>query len=128
MSELQEDTNKLNAYAEDWGRETVNAAKAELRRFLSSEATMESTRKLRSKTKQVGGEVEVIYISNVQRHLIFFHKDVGRGRPVDRAARNPRPWLNNAMDKQTPKLREFLTNNFQDRVIKSAQLEDTINM
>ena len=112
--------SELNHFAEDWGRKVANEAKANIRK-MAKNGGERGAASIKPSTRQKDGEVEVVSMK-LERHLVFFQKDVGEGRPIGRSGRKERPWLNDAVDNNIDSLKDFISENMGDRIVNAARM------
>lgn len=112
--------DELNNFCEDWGRKVANEAKSNIRKMAKNGGNSGAA-SVKSSTRKKDGEVEVVSMK-LQRHLVFFQKDVGEGRPISRAGRKEKPWLNDAVDNNIDSLKDFISENIGDRIVNAARM------
>lgn len=117
---------KFNALTEDWTRQETLAVKRSLLKYLGQEksnntkVTLKLLQSLSGHARKTKGEVDRIGFKFL-RYGIFYHKGVGKGRKIGSSKAKERPWLNEPLDADIPKLIEIVSDNFSDRVINQAQ-------
>jgi hypothetical protein len=119
-AEIIQKQNQLNNFAEDWGRSVAQKAKSRIAAQTSDKATGNLQKSLSSKTKKQHGEIERITFQ-LPRYGVFFHKGVGRGRGINSGNTKPKPFLNESIESELPKLQTFISENYQDRIINHTR-------
>lgn len=116
---------QFNSLLEDMTREEERQIRSSLLKYLSegtnTRLTLKLLHSLKGNALKSRGEVDRIGFKFL-RYGVFFHKDVGKGRPIGRAGRKPRPWLNEPLDKFVPKVMDAVAANYVDRNVNAARI------
>jgi|GEM_PF-2873789 len=119
---------KFNALTEDWTRTETMLIKRELQKYLgngknkNTRLTLKLLHSLSGHARKTKGEVDRIGFK-LLRYGIFYHKGVGKGRGIRSGKATPRPFLNDALERDIPKLIEIVSSNFADRAVNQARAQ-----
>jgi len=119
--EIAQQLSAINNIAEDWSQSTNSKIKGAFLSYLKGGSSGEAVKAFRPFVKKDSGLASKISFKML-RYSVFFHKDVGKGRPVGRSVRSPRPFLNEVLENEVPKLSDAVTDVYQDAIINQSKM------
>jgi hypothetical protein len=122
--------SELNFEVKAWANQTAALAKREMKKLnIKAGPGIDSFRGKVYPNKY--GEADRIGFG-MKKHMVFVHKGVGRGYPIDRASkialpgektRIEKPFLNPVLDDQVPKLADVVVNHVADAAVRGMEIK-----
>jgi hypothetical protein len=122
--------SELNFEIKAWTNQTTALAKREMKKL--NIASGPGVNSLRGKvySDKFGDASHIGF--GMKKHMIFVHKGVGRGYPIDKAkkiaapgtkTRIEKPFLNPILDAQVPKLADTVQKHIADAAVRSFDIK-----
>ncbi len=120
----------LNGEIKQWTGKTSALAKMEMRKLNIASGSGVNSFRGKVYSDKFGDASHIGF--GMKKHMIFVHKGVGRGYPIDKAkkiaapgtkTRIEKPFLNPILDKQVPILADTVVSHVADAAVKGFQIK-----
>jgi hypothetical protein len=118
--------DNANNRIQEWGSDVESKLKARIldlgiRHRANSPSSRAAVNSLRTGFRKVSGLINRISYS-IPRHMIFVHKGVGKGTPIEKVGQTNRiakPWFNPVIDDKIEELADIVAEETGDAIINN---------